>query len=105
MLRTANPSRYAMCGDCVGIVPEDGFRDTLELLTRRQLHDIDLYLLNLCRKRTIRCGIDNGCKLCRLCFIPIGHGLLAAGVTAANDPHNRGQKQYYVRMPTHHKKT
>ena len=28
MLRTANPSRYAMCGDCVGIVPEDGLGDT-----------------------------------------------------------------------------
>lgn len=55
MLRTANPSRYAMSGDCVGIVPEDGLGDTLELLTCRQLHDIDLYLLYLCRKRTIRC--------------------------------------------------
>lgn len=55
MLRTANPSRYAMSGDCVGIVPEDGLGDTLELQTCRQLHDIDLYLLYLCRKRTIRC--------------------------------------------------
>ncbi|MBQ2175022.1 MAG: hypothetical protein II453_08150 [Alphaproteobacteria bacterium] len=35
MLRTANPSRYAMRSDCVGIVSEDGFRDTLKLLTRR----------------------------------------------------------------------
>ena len=45
--------------------------------------------------------IDDGTERGCLCLIMICCKPLAAVVTAANDPHNRGQKQYYVRMPTH----
>ena len=45
--------------------------------------------------------IDDGPERGRLSLITICCKPLAAVITAANDPHNRGQKQYYVRMPTH----
>ena len=49
MLRTANPPRYAMRSDGVGIVPEDGLGDAFQLLTCSQLHYMNLNLLNLNR--------------------------------------------------------
>ena len=92
MLRTANPSRYAMRSDCVGIVPEDGLGDTFKLLTCSQLYNIDLYLLYLNRQCTIVTRIDDRTKRSRFCLRTICSKPLAAVVTAANDPHNRGQK-------------
>ena len=101
--RAIDSSRDRIRSGCISRQPEDGLRETFELLTRREMDDRQLDFRNLHWDSAIRGGDDITNLLRSRNSCPALHPILRTGRdTTAYNRQQCGQQKYYDRYAPFH---